>query len=53
MAVYTTLEYSQLKKVSHDTIRRRILKNQLPSNCKVKKLSGRRGYLIEVIEKTN
>jgi hypothetical protein len=50
--IYTTLEYSKIKKVSHDTIRRMILKNILPSNCKVKKLLGKRGYLIEVTEKS-
>jgi len=46
--IYTVKEYATIKKVSHDTILKRIHDKQMPSDCTIKKLRGKRGaYIIE------
>jgi hypothetical protein len=50
--IYTLSEYSRIKRVSVETIRRRIIKGIMPSTLKVKKLPGRCGaYLIEIVDR--
>jgi len=47
--IYTVKEYATIKKVSHDTILKKIKTHQMPSGCIIKKLPGKRGsYIIEI-----
>jgi len=53
--IYTALEYSKVflfgnKHVSGRTVRRRAKKGLLPSNHKSRKLSDKKGWIIEVKE---
>ena len=50
--IYNLKQYSILRKLSVETIRRRIKDKSLPSNHKVTKIPGGRGVIIiEIVEK--
>lgn len=48
MHVYTLEEYATLKKVSRETIRKRIIRNLMPSDLVIRKLLGKKNgqYII-------